>query len=179
MPLIKCKECDTDISDKAPACPKCGAPLEKKISTRQGCLIVILFAFGITVISTFLSDDKKTDDKNISSTNQGDVSKPCAVNDLSCRGEEGVVHASVYCQDPIERLATHSVKWTDGMIELKFSRYRWTDQPGGNITYLGDKAEFQNGFGAYTPMIYACDMGPDGKTVLDARILSEGRLPAN
>jgi hypothetical protein len=29
MALIKCNECGNDVSDKAPACPKCGAPVEK------------------------------------------------------------------------------------------------------------------------------------------------------
>ncbi len=27
MALIKCSECDNDVSDKAAACPKCGAPV--------------------------------------------------------------------------------------------------------------------------------------------------------
>jgi hypothetical protein len=27
MALIKCSECSNDVSDKAPACPKCGAPM--------------------------------------------------------------------------------------------------------------------------------------------------------
>jgi uncharacterized membrane protein YvbJ len=29
MALIKCTECDNEVSDKASACPKCGAPIEK------------------------------------------------------------------------------------------------------------------------------------------------------
>lgn len=28
MALISCKECNTDISDKAATCPKCGAPVK-------------------------------------------------------------------------------------------------------------------------------------------------------
>lgn len=27
MPLIKCPECQSEISDQAPSCPKCGFPL--------------------------------------------------------------------------------------------------------------------------------------------------------
>jgi hypothetical protein len=27
MPLISCPDCKTQVSDKAPACPKCGAPI--------------------------------------------------------------------------------------------------------------------------------------------------------
>ena len=42
------------------------------------------------------------------------------------------------------------MKWTGGNFAMKFSRFRWTDEPGGPITYIGDKAEFQNDFGAYT-----------------------------
>ena len=30
MALIKCPECNTEISDKAESCPKCGCPIQKK-----------------------------------------------------------------------------------------------------------------------------------------------------
>jgi len=33
MALIKCPECGKDVSDKAAACPFCGNPLSKKITT--------------------------------------------------------------------------------------------------------------------------------------------------
>lgn len=100
----------------------------------------------------------------------------CKLDDLQCLGDKGVIAAGVYCQDDIERLATHSVRWTDGTFETKFSRFRWADEKAGVITYIGDKAEFQNGFGAYTPVTYECDLSPDNKTVLDVRA-REGRLP--
>lgn len=90
-----------------------------------------------------------------------------------------MIAAGVYCKAPIERLALHDVKWTDGFMDQKFSRFRWTDQVGGGITFVGDKAEFQNGFGAYTPMVYECDMAPDLKSVIAVRIDREGRLPDN
>jgi RNA polymerase subunit RPABC4/transcription elongation factor Spt4 len=31
MALIKCKDCNNDVSDSAAACPKCGAPIPKTI----------------------------------------------------------------------------------------------------------------------------------------------------
>jgi hypothetical protein len=68
------------------------------------------------------------------------------------------------------------VKWTGGTFEMKFSRFRWTDEPGGPITYIGDKAEFRNDFGVYTPVIYQCDVAGDGQTVLAVRATA-GRLP--
>jgi hypothetical protein len=87
-----------------------------------------------------------------------------------------VISAGIYCAHEVEKLAAHSVKWTDGALEPKFSHYRWRDQQKGIITYLGDKAEFQNGFGAFTPVVYECDLADDDRTVLDVRV-SEGRVP--
>jgi hypothetical protein len=100
----------------------------------------------------------------------------CAKDDLSCLGNKGVVGAGVYCAREVEKLATHDVKWTDGTFGLKFSRFLWKDQANGIITYIGDKAEFQNSFGAYSPVIYECDMQSDNKTIVDVRV-HEGRLP--
>lgn len=100
----------------------------------------------------------------------------CAKDDLQCLGDKAGVAASIYCRDPVEHLAKYSVRWTDGFLQMKFSRFRWKDKATGQLTMVGDKAEFQNGFGAYTPVIYECDLDADGKTVLDVRV-HEGRLP--
>lgn len=48
MALIKCPDCQTEISDSALACPNCGKPSKKvrnkEIDQRQmaGCLVAIL-----------------------------------------------------------------------------------------------------------------------------------------
>lgn len=34
MALIECAECNNEVSDKAAACPKCGAPIEQPVSTQ-------------------------------------------------------------------------------------------------------------------------------------------------
>lgn len=36
MSLIQCPECGTEISDKAPACPKCGNPMQPVIIEQTG-----------------------------------------------------------------------------------------------------------------------------------------------
>jgi hypothetical protein len=82
----------------------------------------------------------------------------------------------VYCAPEIERQAQYDVKWTDGFLRLKFEGYRWLDQAKHSITYVGDRVMFQNGFGAWSPMIYECDLSGDGKTVLAVRV-EPGRLP--
>ena len=54
MALIKCKECEAEISSKAKSCPKCGSPLI--IKKKSGCLqyLVLLF-FSILAIGIFSS----------------------------------------------------------------------------------------------------------------------------
>lgn len=217
MALIKCSECGTEVSDKAAACIKCGAPIyaQSKATAaplnqpkrKSRLLKVVAWAFGIFVVFSVLAGifSKSNPDQPADADpapqqpaqappavpatvetpapapalyGKSDDGKPCLKDDLQCRGNAGVVAASVYCKDPVERLASHSVKWTDGTFELKFSRFRFTDGAHETLTYIGDKAEFQNGFGAFTPMIYQCDLASDGKTVLGVRAV-DGRLPAN
>lgn len=174
MALIKCRECGTEVSSKAAACVKCGAPVKKRMSkgaeTGAGLVVVGLVGWILVEIFSGSSTRPETPEK----TAQTEVA--CKSDDIQCLGDKGVVAASVYCKDEVERLATHTVKWTDGTFEMKFSRFRWADKAAGTITYVGDKAEFQNGFGAFTPVIYECDLAKDNKTVLDVRA-REGRLP--
>lgn len=94
--------------------------------------------------------------------------------DLQCIGDKLSMTASFKCVDDVERLAKHSVKWTDGMLDAKFSHFRW-GAGKNSVTVIGDKAQFQNGFGAYTNVVYECDLSLDGETVLDVRV-REGRI---
>jgi nucleoid-associated protein YgaU len=77
--------------------------------------------------------------------------------DLMCLAEKHLIEAGSRCAPEIERLAQYTAKWNDGMFEPKFSHYRWKDQKNGVVTYIGGKVEFQNGFGAWSPMVYECD----------------------
>ena len=65
--LIKCPECNTEISDQSKKCIKCGYPL-KKNDSKKGfskrkiiitiiCLIVIVFVIGVGVIFSNSSED--------------------------------------------------------------------------------------------------------------------------
>jgi hypothetical protein len=72
-------------------------------------------------------------------------------------------------------LAKNNFEWTDGLLEPKFSHYRWKNQDAGEVTYIGDKIKFQNGFGAWTYHTYECDLDASGETVLAVRA-QPGRL---
>ncbi len=96
-------------------------------------------------------------------------------SDLNCWGEKANIVAMFSCPRLIERMAKYDYEWTDGFLDVKFSHYRWKDIENGIVTVIGDKIKFQNGFGAWSPMIYQCDVDPVTKTVLDVRV-SAGRL---
>lgn len=86
----------------------------------------------------------------------------------------GEVAALVRCPRRVERLAQYTHRWTDGFLEPKFSHSRST----GNrnvVTYLGDRLEFQNGFGAWQPHIYECDLNVVTEQVVAVRA-RPGRL---
>ena len=51
MALVNCKECSTEVSDKALDCPKCGATLRKPKRTMFGKLVKWLFiGFNILML---------------------------------------------------------------------------------------------------------------------------------
>ncbi len=95
--------------------------------------------------------------------------------ELQCWGDKNLFAAAVACDDLIERFAKYSHEWTDGMLEPKFSHFRWKDRDSGIVTFIGDKIRFQNGFGAWSNMIYECDFEPVSSMVVDVRV-QQGRL---
>lgn len=72
------------------------------------------------------------------------------------------------CQRAVERLAKHDFQWTDGWTEPKFSAVKWIDQKAGVVGLLGDKIKMQNGFGAWTHMVYVCEVDVQRKAVVTA-----------
>lgn len=182
MALIKCHECGGDVSTDAERCPKCGVAPKKKASAIVkfgGGFIAVMMA--IAVLGFLFSDPKPSEAGRFSeqvpqaAEVNADAQKASCKKDLQCWGDKGVGTAGVYCRDQIEKLATHSMRWTDRFLEPKFSHFRWLDKDRATVTFSGDKAEFQNGFGAYTTVTYECDFDQESNQVLDVRA-REGRL---
>jgi hypothetical protein len=162
MPLIKCHECGNDVSTTAKTCPNCGATVKTQVddkSTKMAILITGAVVLSAIMAAASCSESEKNPDP-----------AACKTDDLQCNGDKGSIAAGIYCDDAIEKLATYSVKWTDGVLEPKFSHFRWSNQEKGEITYIGDKAQFQNGFGAMQNVVYECDMAADRRTILDVRV---------
>ena len=61
MALIKCSECDKEVSSKAVNCPSCGNPIKKEKKKSGGCLkLFILIFLGALVVTSFMPSNKKS-----------------------------------------------------------------------------------------------------------------------
>lgn len=89
--------------------------------------------------------------------------------DLACWAEKRSLTAGLKCKEPIERLASYGVKWTDGALEPKMRSYKWADRSRGTVTYLGDRLQMQNAYGAWQNVVYECDYDIERNTVVDVR----------
>lgn len=101
--------------------------------------------------------------------------KAACRTDLSCHAERHVAAATVACVPVVERSANYTMEWTEGWIEPKFSHFRWRDRANGIVTYIGDRARFQNGFGAWQNVTYECDFDTGKGEPVDLRV-KPGRL---
>lgn len=190
MALIVCSECGKNISDKATACPHCGTPPAVKstaaikpqwsLFTRGMIALFFVVLLGILTISERTTKEAPRRAVSLDSTRIEQIEQTrrkemeCRKS-LECWGEKKSLLATMQCQDKIEKLAKHQAEWTDGWLGSKFTHYKWRDQTNGIITYVGDRIKFQNGFGAWTPIVYECDFDTRDDNALAVRA-QEGRL---
>jgi hypothetical protein len=59
MALVECKECKAQISDKAEACPQCGAKIKKP----SGCFVFVLISIVVLVIIGSVSGGRSNQTK--------------------------------------------------------------------------------------------------------------------
>ena len=74
----------------------------------------------------------------------------------------------VRCRPLVEGLAKYTYRWTDGWLDTKFPSYLTSNKGEPFVlTLVGDKIEFQNGFGAWSKMKYYCKYNVKTQKVLD------------
>lgn len=171
MALDTCKECGSEARGKPAKRVNYGAPALK----HHAAVRKTIGGFGILLAASLISGCSVSTYGAKDGHDPMNQTQPCRKDDLQCLAAQATVAADTYCKDPIERLATHPVRWTEAPNETRFSYFRWTDYPGGGITYVGDRAEFRNDVGTYTPVIYQCNLARDGQTVLAVSVTA-GRL---
>jgi hypothetical protein len=167
MALKACKECKKEVSSSAKTCPHCGVsnPAVSSADTIKGLIAVALI--GWAIYAYFGSSTSKPDEVATAPAKPSDAE---CMKDIQCWMERKLPEASYPCEKAVEKLAKYSVKWTDSTFEFKFDHMRWADQAKGQIIYIGDKVQFQNGFGAYQNSVYECTYDPVSKSVLDVQV---------
>lgn len=170
MALKPCKSCKHEVDVTAKVCPHCGVKNPGVTAGQQAIGAVILLV--IIAVTFSMCSGGKSDKPDKKQVQADEVA--CRKN-LQCAGDKYSISAGIYCKSQVERLAKYSSRWTDGTFEPKFSHFRWLNQEQGLITFIGDKIEFQNGFGAFQKHIYECDFNPANNQILDVRA-RPGRL---
>lgn len=174
MALKSCRECKKEVSTEAKTCPHCGVanPTKEPPSGKETLIgaaaVAVAIAVGVVMCSESDAEKSAAAEKRF-------VENAACMKDLKCHGNKGTVAAGIRCAKHVEKLAKNSMKWTDGTLDSKFTHFRWRNEQDGSITFVGDKAQFQNGFGAYVNVIYECDLDRAQDEVLDVRV-REGRL---
>lgn len=182
MALVNCSECGKQISDKAAACPQCGAPVHgtsvapqrpagqpRKKSSHIGCLPTLIVIF----VTLWLV--AKCTGYDYSASNAGQSydpgNDPACRKSLKCWGQANELRAAVVCRVPIEREAKYQSEWTDGIGKPRFESFAWGDENKGTLKYFGEAVKFQNGFGAWQNMVYTCEYDPASKRALSVLVL--------
>ncbi len=182
MALVKCKECDREVSDQAKVCPHCGVDSPSLIEpstfskTRDALLGAgVLLALGYAGVSYISGEDETTKaDRAIAEQTELQKYQLCKKT-LTCWSEKHASTARRLCYTPIEKLAKNNHEWTDTWLDAKFSHSKWIDQEKGLIAYLGDKIKFQNGFGGWQYYTYECAIDPRTATLISVHA-NPGRL---
>lgn len=117
MSLIPCKSCKKEVAHNAKTCPHCG--VKNPGVTSKQMLIGLAVLAGAAAMVAVSCGSNEEEIKAIDAA---------CMQDLECIGNKGTVAAGTYCPQHIEKLAKNSVKWTDGTLEPKFSRFRWKDK---------------------------------------------------
>lgn len=165
MALTACKSCKHQVDTSAKTCPNCGVASPGVTMGQQFAGVVIL----LVIIAVVVSMCSGGDDEKKAAAEPPKIDDATCMKTLQCWGDRHSIAAGVYCKDPVEKLAKFTARWTDGTFETKFSHFRWLNQATGTITVIGDKIEFQNGFGAFQKHIYECDFNPATNAVLGVR----------
>ncbi len=96
--------------------------------------------------------------------------------DANCSAKKAFTgEASVNCQNSIEHMAKYRFKWTDGWLGSKFGLVIWKDVSRTILHAAGGHLELENGFGAWQPYRYICEIRIANGQILAIQ-MAPGRL---
>ena len=102
--------------------------------------------------------------------------KQDCMENLRCWAQRNISFAVGPCENAVQRLAKYQIEWTVGWLGSKFTHFQWYDKKKKQVTYIGDKVKFQNGFGAWQHYAYQCAFDTEKREVIEVSA-EPGRLP--
>jgi|GEM_PF-1832733 len=99
----------------------------------------------------------------------------CQLDDYCSAKEAFTAEAQVNCQRGIERMAKYRFEWTDRWTQPKFNRFKWADSTKTRVQAVGNYINLENGFGAWQPHIYLCEVRISDDNIVDIK-MEPGRL---
>ncbi|WP_296761603.1 hypothetical protein [Sediminimonas sp.] len=137
-----------------------------------GLLMMGFLVWGAYAVWSWSSTDDGVEEGTATESETVEPTEPeveCG-RDLQCLDKEHGTIASLRCEPLIEDLAEYSHRWTDTWLEPKFDRISWANMQENQIVIIGDKIEFQNGFGAFQRVLYKCVYDFGNETVVEATV---------
>lgn len=174
MALIKCPECQREISDQATACPACGYSLaadKKRKHSRAIALgfgALLLGLFGLIGVAEFKTRDKP---RSLESLCESDWRK-CTDNEQLVNNYRGISQAKSACKFAAEDRAKYETKFpwvyfggfnTDG-----------DDYKTGRLKLVEKDAKFQNSYGAMVRTTVECLYDLNQKKVVNVNTRERG-----
>lgn len=148
MALKKCKECDSEVSSKADACPKCGAKIKKTSVAAMGCLTLIVGFFGIAAIGAIFGDSTPRETSSSTPAAPSAAPQPAALE--APAPKEELRYISDSCKDvaknfgPSSKLTDLQKKAIWEQEQLKGVHFEWTLKVQSVDTTFGQiKAQFK------------------------------------
>lgn len=176
MALIQCKDCGSKVSSSAASCPHCGRPInsakQRSDNPGVGFIVLVAIALSIWIYHKATSSDSPGPPVTIAQQAAPAI-QACDPNKAECALDNDGGSALVLCKRAIDAKSAHTTKWSSGLWgDQEFPYVSWNDPSHSSLSLTGSAVQFQNDFGAWTPMTYSCIYDLASKSVLSAYVFA-------
>lgn len=163
MALKQCKECGSQISDKAKSCPSCGAPVKSGLTFKQLGIGFLLFVFFVGTIGSCRDKDRQEEAQTQAAAEAVLTPEQRAAKAKAEAEEQLHMAAAQLCRVAVQKILKDP---ESAKFEYMNSETPIEKKPGG-VVKVQHKVRAKNSFGAYTLSYFNClvKQSPDGKNV--------------
>lgn len=99
----------------------------------------------------------------------------CSIPGANCSLNGAWQYAESVCPKLVERMAKYGFQWVEGLTVFKIEPRHEKTEKSHLVKFFGDKVKFQNGFGAWSNMVYVCTFDLSQRKIVDVNVF-KGRL---